>query len=235
MPGDVKSFFDNLKVINSVGYVTQFAVILVVGLVMGLIIWFTYKITCTHVDYDYEFGMVLIIVPIMVALIIMVVGSNIARAFGLTGALALIRYRSTLVKPRNLMFIFIGMGLGLAIGGGFYLPAFIFAVLISVAIIIATALMDETGKKEVKLLKISVPESISYDDLFDDILKKYTSEYALSGVSLVSGGTIYEIIYTVRVRDMSKIKDFLDEIRTKNANFNVILMKRVDEYLFMNY
>lgn len=219
-----KTFFSGIKEINSGINIVNTLAAVVVALVLGLIIYVTYKITCRSFTYDSETGLVYIVVPVVVALLLSVIGTNIARAFSLAGALSIIRYRSTMMSPKNIVLVFFGMGAGFIAGVGLYIPALIFVLITCFAMIIYTAVtMDGKNASAAKTLTIDIPESINYDGCFDDILKKYTTSYMLDSVGIVSGGTVTELVYQVKIKDASQTKAFLDDLRVLNGNFKIQL------------
>lgn len=229
MAEQIMQYFEGVMQINNLVNVINMCVIVLAAFVFGVIIYFTYKITCKLFSYQSEFGLVLIVVPIVVSVLLAVIGTNIARAFSLAGALSIIRYRSTLLKPKEIVFIFFGMGTGFITGCGLILPAFIFVLLTCVVMIVFTAFTLEKGKNVAKTLTIAVPENINYDGLFDEILKKYTSAFVLNGVKIISGGAVVELQYNIRLRNAQQIKEFLDELRVLNLNFKIQLAQYVPE------
>ncbi|MBQ8827579.1 MAG: DUF4956 domain-containing protein [Clostridia bacterium] len=218
-----KEFIKSLIEINTSVDVVGICVSLAVGFAVGLIIFLVYKLTTNEFEFDTGFGLVLIVIATIVAALICAIGTNFARAFSVAGILSLIRYRSTVIRPRELAFIFFSMGTGFVSGIGFYLPALAMTVIVSL-IIVVYSLMGMSKKKTLKkTLKITVPESISYDGLFDEVLKKYTTAYALCGIRIISGGTVTELTYNIKVKEMSETKNFLDELRVLNSNFKIQL------------
>ena len=79
------------------------------------------------------------------------------------------------------------------------------------------------GKSLARNLRITIPEDLDYDNVFDDVLRKYTNMYELEQVRTRNMGTLYELTYQVSLKDLSHTKAFIDEIRTRNGNLNVIL------------
>ena len=223
MVDSIQKIFDSMLRINNANSVMYVCMAVLVAFVLGLIIFFTYKLTCRAFAYDSEFGVVILIVPIVVALLLSVIGNDIARAFSLAGALSIIRYRSTLVTPKNIAFIFFCMGAGFITGVGLYLAAFLFVVITCVVILLYTAATSDKGKPAVRTLIVAVPESINYDGLLDEVLGRYTASYALSGIRIISGGTVVELQYHIKLKNLNDVKGFLDEIRVLNANFKIQL------------
>ena len=220
----VKQFFSSLVEINSGSNIINTVMAVLVAAVLGVIIYFTYKLTCKAFMYDEEVGLVLIVVPIVVALLLSVIGTSIARAFSLAGALSIIRYRSVMMSPKSLVYIFFGMGAGFITGVGLYLPALIF-VLLTCAFMVVYGMLTSGKKGTVsrKTLLVDVPESINYDGLFEETLKKYTDGFALSSVGIVNGGTVTELVYQVKLKDTADTKAMLDELRVLNGNFKILL------------
>lgn len=225
----LNQFIESLVSINTSIDVVAICACLAVGFIAGLFVFITYKCTTSEFEFDLGFGLVLIVISMIVSALICAIGTNIARAFSVAGILSLIRYRSSVVKPRDLAFVFFSMGVGFVSGIGFYVPALIMTVAVSLVIVIYS-LIGLSGKKSPKkTLRIAVPENIDYDGMFDDVLKNYTKSYSLRGIRIISGGTVTELTYDIRVKDMSKIKDFLDELRVLNANFKIQLTEFVAE------
>ena len=71
-------------------------------------------------------------------------------------------------------------------------------------------------------LKITIPESLDYDGLFDDLFEKYTKSCVLERVKTSNMGTLYELTYRVTLPDDHAPKAFLDELRCRNGNLNII-------------
>ena len=220
----LKQFFSSLVEINSGANIISTVMAVLVAAVLGLAIYFTYRITCRAFMFDEEMGLVLIVVPVVVALLLSVIGTSIARAFSLAGALSIIRYRSVMMSPRSLVYIFFGMGAGFISGVGLYLPALIFVLLTcAIMVVYGTLTSGKKGVASKKTLIVDVPESINYDGLLEDTLKKYTKGFALDSVGIVGGGTITELIYQVRLKDDVDTKAMLDELRVLNGNFKILL------------
>jgi len=220
----LKTFFAGIAETNSGTNIVNTTAAVIAAALMGLIIYFTYKLTCKAFMYDDEMGMVIILVPVVVAILLSVIGTNIARAFSLAGALSIIRYRSVLMSPRNLIFIFFGMGAGFVSGVGLYIPALIFVVLTCLIIIVYSSVTSGSREKTSrKQLTVCVPESINYDGLLDETLKKYTDGYELDTVGTVSGGTVTELIYRVKLKKDADTKAMLDDLKVLNGNFKIQL------------
>ena len=92
--------------------------------------------------------------------------------------------------------------------------------LIVAALLALLSLTDTAGDRR-RILKITIPENLDYEALFDDLLEKYTEKHTLDRVRTSNMGTLYELQYTVVLRGTTVPKDFLDGIRCRNGNLNV--------------
>ena len=78
-----------------------------------------------------------------------------------------------------------------------------------------------TRRTDERLLKITMPENLDYDGLFDDLLDTYTTAHTLERVKTANMGTLYELHYRVTLRDAQVPKAFLDALRCRNGNLNI--------------
>jgi uncharacterized membrane protein YhiD involved in acid resistance len=115
------------------------------------------------------------------------------------------------------------MAAGLACGSGLYLYASFFTIILCIFMVILCRINFGAKKTSNKMLKIVIPEDLDYEGVFDDILKKYTLSHELKKVKTTDLGTLFELIYIVQMKTHAKEKEFLDAIRCRNGNLNIIL------------
>jgi len=89
---------------------------LLLALVLSSIIAFTYRFTNSNVQYSKSFFQAMVLSPLVTAMIMMAVGNNLAVGFGIMGAVAIIRFRTNIQNPRNIIFIFAALAIGIACG-----------------------------------------------------------------------------------------------------------------------
>jgi uncharacterized membrane protein YhiD involved in acid resistance len=154
----------------------------------------------------------------------MVVGSNIARAFSLVGALSIIRFRNAVKESRDVGFIFFTMAIGMAVGTRFYLLAIIAAVVISLIMLLMTRLNWFAREMASQILRVQVPNGIAFVTLFDAPFLRYTHSSELISVDSVQGGMLNELTYSIGMKQSSQIQNFLAEIKQLNANHKVTLI-----------
>ena len=220
--------FQSLGQVNTGATVLDISLTALISVLIGVLIVLFYAFLNRRRSFSVEFSVTIIAICSVIALIIAVIGTNIASAFSLAGIMSIVRFRSLQQRPSDIAFIFIAMATGLTIGLGLIVPALAFVIIVGVLLNVF-AIVAGKYKKEVRLLKISVPESMSFEGQFDEVLKKYTTAFDLKRVRLISAGTVMEISFVVTMRGMEKKDEFLNAIREKNNNFNVVLMYDEDE------
>jgi hypothetical protein len=102
-------------------------------------------------------------------------------------------------------------------GMGHMVYAFIFLVIM----ICANLTYNNYEKPEPKLLRVTIPEDLDYNDVFTDIFTNYLSKYELTKVKTTNLGSMFKLTYEIELIDKSKEKEFLDQIRVKNGNLEV--------------
>ena len=195
---------------------------MLVAIVFGVVIGLTYYKTQEE-NYQRSMAVTLLMLPIILSVIIMFVGSNIARAFSLAGTLSIIRFRSAPGDPKDIGFIFFDIAAGLACGVGLYGYGAIFVVLLCVVMILIEKFGLFEKKSVEKTLRITIPESLNYQGAFDEILKKYTKKYTLTRIKTTDLGSLFELNYNVIMLHDEDEQEFINELRCRNGNLNIIL------------
>lgn len=197
----------------------EFIKCLIISLIFGIIIA---ALHCIKNKTSRSMILSLIVLPAIIQTIIMLVNGNIGAGIAVMGAFSLVRFRSQPGNSREIVSIFLATTVGLAMAMGY---AGIAAVLIlSVGIVIAAVALlgiGDTGSG--KGLKITIPENLDYQGLFDDIFEEYTVHNELTKVKTVNMGSLYELSYKVTMKKAADEKAFLDAIRCRNGNLNIVL------------
>ncbi len=190
-----------------------------VSLVLGLCVTGIYMFRNT---YSKSFAVTLALLPAMVQIVIMLVNGNLGTGVAVMGAFGLVRFRSVPGTAREIGSIFFAMALGLATGMGYLLYAVLFLVLIgTVMLLLSCTRFGEAGQRT-RTLKITIPENLDYEGIFDDLFAKYTTRATLQQVRTTNMGSLYELHYRIELRGDSVPKDFLDELRCRNGNLNLV-------------
>ncbi|MGN0521649.1 MAG: DUF4956 domain-containing protein [Eubacterium sp.] len=191
--------------------------------IIGLIISLVYLFTHRKDGYSQAFCVALILLAPIVGMVILVIGNNIATAFSLAGAFALVRFRSAPGDPKDIAFVFMSVTMGLTCGLGYWIWA-AFATIILCAIILILYFSNYAGKKgERFVLKITVPETLNYIGAFDECLNKYCRSYKMIQVKSVDFGALFELSFNVDIKDPKQIREMLDDLRAMNGNLKIML------------
>ena len=177
--------------------------------------------------YTQSFVVTLAILPAMVQIIIMMVNGNIGAGVAVAGAFGLIRFRSAQGSAKEIGLVFLATAIGLATGMGYVAVAVIFFVIIAAFFLLLTSVGFGAGAADERELRITIPENLDYEGLFDDLFQKYTRNVQLDRVRTTNMGTLYELSYKIVLRDPHAVKLFLDELRTRNGNLTIVCGKPV--------
>jgi hypothetical protein len=194
-----------------------------VAVAFGSLITFTYYKTQDPAFYQRSFAMTLLMLPVILSVMILFTGSNIARAFSLAGALSIIRFRSAPGDPKDIGFIFFDVAAGLACGVGLFGYGIVFVLVLCVLIYIVERSPLFRAKSVQKQLKITIPEDLNYQGAFDEILEKYTDHYSLEKIKTTDLGSLFELVYRLSMKAEKNEQEFLNELRCRNGNLNIIL------------
>ena len=227
----MKEFFDNLFTASIGTSLTLSSVFtaLIAALICGAIIAGGYMFVNRKDGYSSYFVTSILILPSVITIIIMMIGSNIARAFSLGGVFALIRFRSEPGNPRDITYVCITMAAGLACGTGYIGYGFIFSIFITLILIIISVTGFGSPHTKAMMLKITIPEDLDFENAFEEVFEKYTKFHKLDRVKTADFGSLYQIQFSTALKDDAVQKEFLDEIRTINANLNVAMSSIVYE------
>jgi uncharacterized membrane protein YhiD involved in acid resistance len=204
--------------------IVDVAVVLVLSFALSAFIAWIYQITHRGASYTQSFAFTLVINGMVVALVMMIVGSNIARAFSLVGALSIIRFRNAVKETRDVGFIFFSMAIGMAVGTRFYALAVIGAVVISLATLLMIRFNWFAREMSSQILRVQVPSETAFDALFDRVFLKYTRSSELIAADSVHGGMLTELTYSVGLRHADEVQPFLADIQKLSGNSKVTLI-----------
>lgn len=169
------------------------------------------------------------LLPSIVAVVIMMVNGNIGAGLAVAGTFALVRFRSQPGSAREVTGLFFAVALGLICGMGYIGIAAVFFVVICVVTLILTKMKFGEADAAVRTLAITIPENLDYETIFDDLFEKYTSRHQLMRIRTTNMGTLYELRYEIVLKNQKSSKEFIDEIRCRNGNLNIILTREAED------
>lgn len=189
----------------------------------GGIISSTYHITSNKGKYSDNFGLTMILLPAVIAIIILLIGSDIARAFSLAGAFSIIRFRSAPGEPKDIAYVLFAMAAGLATGVGAYDYAILFTVILCVVMFVLNKTRYKKGDHAKRLLLITVPEDMEFEEALDEVMSQYTTHSELRRVKTTALGSLYQLSYHVDLLPEMSTKKFIDALRGCNGNLSISL------------
>jgi hypothetical protein len=202
---------------------------IIVSFLLGALISLTYmKTNNKNGMYSQNFALTLVIIPTVIAIIVLLIGSNVARAFSLAGAFSIIKFRSAPGDPKDISYVLFTMAAGLACGVGYFGYAGLFTVFLCALMFMLSLFNFGAKKTTYKLLKITIPEDLDYEGAFDDIFAKFTTAHELIKVKTTDLGSLFQLVYNVSMDNKVSQKEFLDALRCRNGNLNITLSMDVD-------
>lgn len=212
---------DMTKVIS----VSNFLICICSALVIGLILAFCYTY---HSRYTKSFVATLALLPAAACVVIMMVNGNIGTGVAVAGAFGLVRFRSAAGTAKEITMLFLAMGAGLIAGMGYLAFAFLFTLILCGCSLLYSRLDFGAGKHNAryKTLNITIPEDLDYTEVFEDILKEYTSSCELVRVRTTNMGSMFRLTYDLTMKDFSREKEMIDKLRCRNGNLEITVSRQ---------
>lgn len=225
------SLFNLLSLDNTIICLIAIAISFVISLIYTFIV--SFKLRATK-----SFFITSMLMPMIVAAVISMVSlflsdnsaTGAVRIATVAVALGLIRFRSANARAEELLLLFGGVAFGLISGLGYVAIAAIIAIVLAVLYVLFSSIDFSKFKKgnEEKLLKITIPEDLNYNEAFDAILKTYLKSYELVEIKTTGMGSLFRLSYKVELLTKDNEKALIDEIRIKNSNLEISLLPYVE-------
>ena len=183
-----------------------------VAFVLGMFISLLYRKTFQGYSYSSSYVNTLIIITMVTAIVIMVIGNNLARAFGLVGAMSIIRFRTVLKDTRDIAFVFYALAVGMAAGSGNHLIGVVGCGIIGLIIyVLFLANYGAIGNKERMLSFWVIPED-EENPVYMDVFRRYLATFNLVNVKSVRLGQFLEMSYSIVFKDKDQSQAFIREL-----------------------
>ena len=208
---------------------SSFAISMIASLVLGALLALAYmfRSRCTG-----SFVITLAILPAAVAAVIMMVSGNLGAGVAVAGTFSLVRFRSVPGSAREIGAVFLSMAIGLACGMGYPGFAALFTVLMSLVLVLYTALgFGDRNTDKYKTLQVTMPEDLDYTGVFDDLFQQYTASHRLVRVKTVNLGSLNRLTYDIVLKSDNAEKQLIDAIRCRNGNLEVSISVQSTEGL----
>ena len=178
-----------------------------------------------------RFFIVSALIPFVVGAVITFVNGNIGAGVAIGGAFSLIRFRSAQGSAEEIAAILMAMGSGIAFGMGYL--AYGVIILLGLAclfmLLSRLSLFEHSRLGEERLLHITIPESLEYSGLFDEIFSRYLVKAENHGVKTTAMGSMFRLSYKIQMKNAAEEKAFIDDLRSRNGNLEISLLPYVEQ------
>lgn len=173
--------------------------------------------------YSKGFVVTLALMPAIVQMVIMLVNGNLGTGVAVMGAFSLVRFRSVPGRAEEISSIILAMAVGLATGMGYIGIAVVFVLIIGGANMALTASRFGEKSSGSRVLRITIPESLDYTSIFDELFCQYLKKWELEQVKTSNMGSLYKLDYKVVLKDQKEEKKLIDDLRCRNGNLEIFL------------
>lgn len=185
---------------------------IITAFIYGMLIATLYRYTYKGFSYTADFVNTLIIIAMVTAVVIMVIGNNLARAFGLVGAMSIIRFRTALKDSRDIAFVFFALAAGMAAGAGNHLIGMVAVPIIALVILVLYWTRYAVKEQNEYLLKFwMVPNDVE-EPVYVPVFRKYLGDYTMLNLRSARLGQFLELSFKVRFRRGKQSQAFISEL-----------------------
>jgi hypothetical protein len=214
---------ERFKDVTSAFTLTDVALVLLLSFGLSMALASVYRFTHRGTSYSQSFAQTLVLMGMVTALIMLIIGSNIARAFSLIGALSVIRFRNALKETRDVGFMFLVMAIGMAVGTRFYMLGIAAASTLA-AVLVMMFKLDLFARNVVeRLLRVRLPLGREVESTLEPVFRQYLSDSRLIALETVPGD-LQEAIFTVVLKNRVSPQTFLDAVRAVNDHQKAVLV-----------
>jgi len=196
---------------------------LFVGLISGIIISVFYRKSYNGPGYQASFVNSLILLVIITSIVIMVIGNNLARAFGLVGAMSIIRFRTAVKETQDIMYIFFALAIGMAVGVGQHGLAIFSSFFIGIITYVLSKSKFSTPIKSDLLLQFTFNSNNDGTSEYIQLINQYCKKSKLINAKAVGTDEMLELSYYVGFKSKEKNTEFIQKLRKIEGVVNVNL------------
>ena len=195
------------------GTVDQMAWRVVVAFFLGCVVAQIYRSTHRAEPITPSFPRTLVLLSILMSMVTQVIGDNFARAFGLAGALSIVRFRTVVRDAQDTAFVIFAVVVGMAAGADYLWIALIGTVVIAVAILILRPRKQVTGWSEEECeLELRFALGTKPEELLAPVFATYVQTYEIREVGTAQKGTCLELLYRMRLRPGVRPFDLISDL-----------------------
>jgi len=216
-------FLDGGAARNSVFTPESVVLSLLVAFALGQLLAWIYSATHTGLSYSRSFVQSLILMAIVVSLVMAVIGNSIITAFGLMGALALVRFRNVIKDTRDVVFVFCSLVIGMAAGSQRYAVAVVGTVMLCLIAIYLHVTAFGSRRSHNAFLRFSLVETLGPDHAVPKVLKRFCAGFSLISVQDVGLVGTSEYLFQLFIRDSSRNEEMVSALSAVSGLTNINL------------
>lgn len=214
------NFLDNFT--NSIS-LDEVITTMLVALVFSFIIYFVYKFTCDNVIYSKKFNVTMALMTMVTAAIIMSMQANVVVSLGMVGALSIVRFRTAIKEPKDLLFLFWAIANGIIIGAGIYSIAFVLAIILTIALLV----FERLPGNKIPYLLVATLDNLEAEEKITNVLKENKIKYRVKSKNVSSSST--DVIYEL---SNNKIENLIKDISSNEGVKSINLITQDGECQF---
>lgn len=215
---------ERFKEVTSAFTLAEAGIVMMLAFTLSVVIATVYRTTHRGTSYSQSYAQTLVLMSVTTALIMLIIGSNIARAFSLVGALSIIRFRNAVKETRDVGYMFVAMALGMAAGTRFYVLAAFATAFLSAILLLMYKLDLFSRHVAERILRVRTPAGVDITERLEPIFRDLLSDHRMVSMETASGGALEELVYAVVLKDESKQQQLLSKVREVNGNNKVALV-----------
>ncbi|MBO5556798.1 MAG: DUF4956 domain-containing protein [Oscillospiraceae bacterium] len=202
--------------------VPVFLVLMAAALVLGAVFALCYQKgnRCSR-----SFAVTLATLPAVVSVVILMVSGSIGAGVAVAGTFSLVRFRSAPGTGKEIAAVFTAMAIGLACGMGCPGLALLFTLIMCAVDLFYNRVRfgEDRALETRKSLQVTLPESLDYSGIFDDLFAEYTKEARLVRVKTTNLGSLNRLSYEIEMKTPGTEKQLIDQLRCRNGNLEISL------------
>ena len=207
-----KNFLENFSGNVSIQMVI---VTLLVALLFSLVVFYVYKFTSKNTIYSKNFNVTMSLISIVTAGVVLSMQANIVVSLGMVGALSIVRFRTAVKEPRDLLFLFWSISNGIIIGAGVYSLVFIMAIILTIGLLFFDLL---PANKIPYLLVVNLNNNDGYDKIIDTLIVN-SAKYKVKSRNVCKSST--DIVFELSCKDTDLLVEDLRKI-SEIESFNLL-------------
>lgn len=201
-----------------------------VALLCSVFISYFYKKTYSGPGYLNSFANALILLSLITAVVIMIIGNNLARAFGLVGAMSIIRFRTAVKETHDIVYIFFSLTIGMAAGVGLHSLALVGTVFIGLISYMISKMDSENGSKKNTLLEFQLEDGTEQKSSdYQKTISKFTKRMKLINIKTLDNRNLL-VSYYIRFRKENQNFDLVNQLQKIPGIKNISLFSDEEEF-----